>query len=135
MSTRWGIRTEDSGFCEFWPKGRQPYDEKGYTIQVVCTDRSTHKQTRLAASVFGLDGRWLTTIQHGDSMVVCCSDPDWDGESDSDQLYVEFRCCRCGRTPRIGLEKWQSAMDGGLNPSTWPPGVADTEIDVSALPF
>ncbi len=135
MSTRWYVVQEETGSVEFWPLGRAPYNEKGYTIQIVCTDRTAHKPAKLAASVFGFDGRWLLTLTHGDSMFLGCSDPSWDGESDSDHIYVEFRCCRCGRTPRIGLAKWQGAMDGGLNPSTWPIGVLDSEIDVSALPF
>ncbi len=134
MSTRWGVAPE-VGRIDFWPLHRAPYDEKGFTLQIVCTDRTTHKTTRLAASVFGFDGRWLLTLTHGTSMAVNCSDPAWDGESDSDQLYVEFRCCRCGRTPRITLARWQDAMDGALNPSTWPSGVLDVEIDVSVLPF
>lgn len=135
MSTRWGVVPE--GVVEFWPKDRAPYDagEKAFTVQIVCSDRSSHKKTRLAASVFGFDRRWLSTLTHGDSMVVYCSEPGWDGESDSDQLYVEFRCCRCGRTPRIALAKWQDAMDGPLNPSTWDVGVLDAEVDVSGLPY
>jgi hypothetical protein len=126
-----GDLRDNTGYPWFRPRRRLGLHERARLLQVVCTDREQHRITRLAASLFTDDGTWYETLTHGDSFGVYCSDPDWDGESESDALYVEFRCTRCARRPRVTLTRWQMLMDG----LDWRPGVSDLELDISALPF
>lgn len=102
-------------------------------LAVVCTDRGTHKRTRLCDVRWYPDGQWYATD---------CGSPgedenSWDvlyPESDPGAWLYQFYCRRCGRAPRVGRDNWTKVMEA-LHPRTWGHGVAERDLDVSLLPF
>jgi len=106
-------------------------------LAVVCTDRSTHKRTRLADVRFRADGGFYTTecgIQPDDDRWIRSWEIWEPVEGRSGNWFYEFHCGRCGRHPRIGRDNWNKIIEA-MHPRTWPNGVLQQDLDVSLLPF
>ncbi len=98
------------------------------SLAIVCTDRGTHKRTRLCTVSFDDSGHWRMSMPVRSLHAL----PPLE---DANTAYL-FYCPRCPRNPQVTRDNWHAAMQRQFE-CNWRPGhgVSVAYLDLSAVPF